>query len=272
MQSVLEVMLSTIQSSKEAGSYFLFYLLALGLGLTIAWDRYGKNKMEDNWMVEETKKQLHLWPFLYSLSALVLVAANPIAIFVLNRFTPVSGQFYKVWPLVLPLFLIAYGITCFLSILGEKKQRVILVLGCVLLIGLSGSSYGIMADRQSEEDITEEKQVLKMVSEVEEEVTLLAADKVLEYAGIYNPEFKLVYGKDLYTPNMDLGIMDTYPPQLLNLYEAMKNPEECMEDITAMAAMYDCNVIVVPYYEEAPSKSGVYYQTESTENYLIYTK
>ena len=65
MMEILEIIYSTFRESKEAGSYMLFYLLALGLGLAVAWDRYGKAEMEDNWMVEEAKKQIQLWPFLY---------------------------------------------------------------------------------------------------------------------------------------------------------------------------------------------------------------
>jgi len=98
--------------------------LALGLGLAVAWDRYGKTELEDNWMVEEAKKQIQLWPFLYGLLALVLVVMNPLAVWMINKITPVAGQYYKVWALLLFLFLCAYGMVCFLSILREKKQRI----------------------------------------------------------------------------------------------------------------------------------------------------
>ncbi|MBR4983803.1 MAG: hypothetical protein IKY94_14760, partial [Lachnospiraceae bacterium] len=73
MKEIIRIMLSAFQETKESGSYMLFYLLALGLGLAVAWDRYGKTEMEDNWMVEEAKKQIQLWPFLYGLLSLVLV-------------------------------------------------------------------------------------------------------------------------------------------------------------------------------------------------------
>ena len=73
MIEIMEIIISTFRENKAAGSYTLFYLLALGLGLAVAWDRYGKTEMEDNWMVEEAKKQIQLWPFLYGIATLLLV-------------------------------------------------------------------------------------------------------------------------------------------------------------------------------------------------------
>ena len=59
MMEIWEIIYSALRECKEAGSYMLFYLLALGLGLAVAWDRYGKAEMENNWMVEEVKKQIY---------------------------------------------------------------------------------------------------------------------------------------------------------------------------------------------------------------------
>ena len=137
MRAILEIMISTFQQTKESGSYVLFYFLALGLGLAVAWDRYSATKMEDNWMVEVAKKKIQLWPFLYGLCAMILVVANPLAIWIFNRLTPIAGQYYKVWSILLFLFLCAYGIVCFLSLLRERTQQIILIGGFVVLIGLA---------------------------------------------------------------------------------------------------------------------------------------
>ena len=51
MMDIIEIIFSTFQASKESGSYILFYLLALGLGLAVAWDRYGKTELEKNHIV-----------------------------------------------------------------------------------------------------------------------------------------------------------------------------------------------------------------------------
>ena len=273
MREILEVILSTFQESKGSGSYVLFYLLALGLGLAVAWDRYGKTKMEDNWMVEEAKKQIQLWPFLYGLTALVFVVANPVVIGILNQLTPVKGQYYKVWFLLLPLFLCAYGIVCFLSLLREQKQQMILIGGFVVLIGLAGSGYGILADRKSKNDFVEEALVVEWIDEkAGQEAKILATEGILEYIGVYEPQLMVLYGKDLYTPNLDLGIMDAYPPEMLQLYENIKQPEGRMGEISKEALRYDCDVIIVKNMENAPDKAGVYYKKECMDNYIIYMR
>lgn len=272
MIEIVRIIFSAFQENKESGSYLLFYLLALGLGLAVAWDRYGKTEIKDNWMVEEAKKQIQLWPFLYGLLALVLVVMNPLAIWLINKITPIAGQYYKVWGLLLFLFLCAYGMVCFLSILRGKKQKVWVALGFVALIGLAGSSYGLMAERRGEQDYAEEAEVIQMVKEADEESLILATDSILEYAGVYEPQIQVLYGKDIYTANLDLGIMDAYPAELMYLYEAVKQPEGSMGEISNMAAMYDCDVIIVRKFENAPDKAGAYYKKEVTENYLVYIR
>ena len=272
MMEMFRIIFSAFQESKAGGSYVLFYLLALGLGLAVAWDRYGKTKMEDNWMVEEAKKQIQLWPFLYGLLALILVVMNPLAVWFFNKVTPIAGQYYKIWSLLLFLFLCAYGMVCFLSILREKKQRPWVALGFVVLIALAGTCFGYMSERPRKQDYNEEATVTEWIKEKDKEALVLAVDSMLEYLGVYEPGMQILYGKDLYTPNMDLGIMDAYPPELLHLYETLKHPKGAMGEISNMAAMFDCDVIVVKKFENAPDKAGIYYKREETDKYLLYMK
>lgn len=273
MMEMMNIILSAFQESKENGSYILFYVLALGLGFAVAWDRYGTTELEDNWMVEEAKKQIQLWPFLYGLLALVLVVMNPIAIWIFHKVTPIGGQYYKILGVLLFLFICAYGMVCFLSILREKKQRSFLAIGFVILIGLAGSSYGFMADDSQKTDYTQEEAVVEYImKEAGEDAYVLAADSLVEYIGVYKPPISILYGKDLYTANLDLGIMDCYSPELLQLYEAMQSPKGSMGEISQMAVMYDCEVIVVNRFEHAPDKAGMYYKKEETENYIIYMR
>lgn len=272
MMEIIDIIFSTFRESKEKGSFTLFYLLALGLGLAVAWDRYGNNKIEDNWMVEEAKKQIQLWPFLYGLLALLLVAMNPLIIGLINKLTPIAGQYYKVWSLLLFLFLCAYGMVCFLSILREKKQRILVALGFVLLIGLAGSGYGLTAERYGKDSFKEEAAIVQVIRERNENALVLAVDPVLEYIGIYEPGMKVLYGKDIYTANLDLGIMDAYPSELMYLYEAVKQPEGAMGEISNMALMYDCDVLVMKKFENSPDKAGVYYKKDVTDNYILYVR
>ena len=272
MIEIMEIIISTFRENKAVGSYALFYLLALGLGLAVAWDRYGKTEMEDNWMVEEAKKQIQLWPFLYGIATLLLVVMNPLAIWGLNKLMPIAGQYYKVWGLLLFLFLCAYGMVCFISLLREKNQRAFVTIGFVILIGLAGSSYGIMSERPGKGDLREEAQVIQWIKESKENALVLAVDPVLEYMGVYEPRMRVLYGKDIYTANMDLGIMDSYPLELLHLYEAVKQPQGCMGEISNVAFMYDCDAIGVECFENAPDKAGVYSTREITDKYILYMR
>ena len=272
MREILKIMISTFQETKASGSYVLFYFLALGLGLAVAWDRYSKTKMEDNWMLEEAKKNIQLWPFLYGLCAMLLVVANPIAIWVFNKITPIAGQYYKVWSILMFLFLCAYGIVCFLVLLRERTQQIILIGAFAVIIGLAGSGYGILAERAGKSDYTEEAEVAQWILEKEEDSLVLATDEILEYVGVYEPKISVLYGKDIYTANMDLGIIDSYPPELTQLYETMKQPEGSMGEISNVALMFDCDILVVKAFENAPDKAGVYYKRETTSDYIIYMR
>ena len=170
MAQITELMLSSFERAKENGSYFLFYILALGLGLAIAWERYGKSKTENNWMLEEAKQRIPLWPFLYALLSLLLVVANPAAIFFWNKLSPMEDQYTKTWPFLMLIFISAYGIVCFLSLVREEKQKVILLAGFILIIGLAGNCYGLLPRENHRPDKEEEKRVTEYLQQKEENV------------------------------------------------------------------------------------------------------
>lgn len=270
MSDIVDIMVSSFRECKEQGSYILFYILALGLGLTVVWERFGKQKSEENWMVEEAKNKIILWPFLYGLLTLILVAANPAVVWLFHKIMPVKGQYYKIWSLLLVLFLSAYGMVCFLSILREKKQKLMLGAGFVILIGLAGSGFGILSQEKETIDYDEEAWIAQYIKE--EGGLVLATDSMVEYLSAFEPEISILYGKDLYTPNLDLGIMDAYPDEFLHLYEALKQPQGCMGEISNVAYMFDCDIIIVENFEDAPDKAGAFYKREITKNYILYMR
>ena len=276
MQEIWNMMVSAFAQVKEAGSYFLFYLLALGLGLMVAWDRYGSRRTGEGWMVEEAEKKIKLWPFLFGILSLLLVVANPLGIWVLNHISPIQGRYEKLWSLLLVLFLIAYGIVCFTSLLGEQKQKNIVIIGFALLIGLAGSSYGLLSQRQSQEVYRkqeEARQALYAACKAMGEdaaIRILAPASFIEYAALYDPHIALLYGKDLYTPNLDLGIMDSYPEDFFGIYEAIEEPEENLELLAEMAVLYECKMIMLEDFEKSPESFGSFVLYEQTGEYLIY--
>ena len=272
MKDMMNTMITAFQETKESGSYMLFFLLALGLGLAVAWDRYGKTKMEDNWMVEEAKKQIQLWPFLYGILALILVAMNPVVVWLFNKKTPMIGQYTKIWGILLFLFLCAYGIVCFLSILREQKEMLLVIFGFVMLIGLAGSCYGLTAERPGKQDYREEESIAELIKQNGEDFLVLATEPFLEYVGVHQPEIHVLYGKDMYDKTMDLGMLDSYPMLSMHLYNVMRQPKDFMGEISKCAALSDCDVIVTEYFENSPDKAGDYYKIEVTENYLVYKR
>ncbi len=276
MQLILDIMTTAFYEVKESGSYLLFYLLALGLGVLVVWNRFRGVEANSEWIREETGQQIQIWPFLFSLLALILVAANPLCIWILNKISPIQGQYEKSWSLLLVLFVIAYAVVCFHDFLSEPKQRIILTVGMIILTGLAGTSYGILSRSGQQEDSSGECEAAEMVRDILEdtlelrEKPLLAAAPLTEYMAVYCPEVILLYGKDLYTPNLDLGIMDAYPEELLGIYEAMKNPEENVEHLAQMAYLYDCGVMVLDAFEKPPKQVGGFLLYGQTEDYTVY--
>ncbi len=275
MQLILEIMTTAFYEVKESGSYLLFYLLALGMGILVTWNRYKGTEVGKEWISKEEGRQIQIWPFLYSLLALVLVAANPLCVWMMNKVSPIQGQYERSWSLLLLLFLIAYAVVCFYDILEDPKQKVILAVGMFMLTGLAGTSYGILSSEEVQ-TTDGEREAAQVVTQLLEETSdlrekpLLAAAPLGEYLAVTCPQVRLLYGKDLYTPNLDLGIMDAYPEELLGIYEAMKNPEENIEHLAQMAYLYDCGILVVDGWEEAPKQAGNFILHEQTEDYMVY--
>lgn len=253
----------TFTRTKEGGSYFLFYLLALLLGVALGYIRHKKRNTDGG--------TLPLWPFLFGAIMLILVVANPMAVSLLQHLFPVLGDMTKIWPLLLTSFLIAYGAVCFLETIPEQKTKNILIVCFAVLIGLSGSFYGLLPVKPAEKHV-EEAAALAYLEDLGEGIYLAAPEAVLEYAGVHHPEMFLLYGKDLYTPNMDLGIVDGYASELYGVYDGMKNPEECFGDIADIAGLYDCDAIIIKRYEKAPKTQGIYQLLGETDEYLVYTK
>jgi len=50
----------------------------------------------------------------------------------------------------------------------------------------------------------------------------------------------------------------------------VKNPEDTIEDILAMADLYGCNAVVVKQFEDAPKQLGHFEQYFNSDNYIIY--
>ncbi len=256
MQEVIRQMETTIRTLQPAGS---FGILCLAAAVLLLWQ----------WREEEK------FAGLYGLLT-IGVMCNPAFVWLAAAVFPELAGYTPFLPLLPVLTVGAAGAVVLLELRQKQAERLALLAGLAILIGLAGSGYGIRTERAGGFSLqavpVEEKQVLELVKEEAPEGLMLAADAVAEYAREYAPGLRLLYGKDMWTSGLNLGIMDVYGEELTGLHESMQDPEVCMDDITAVAAMYECDLVVVKRFESARETEGNYRLAAETEQYLIYRK
>lgn len=254
MQGIISNMTSCFADTKLAGSYFALYIISL-------------------FLLSRMESEKNRWYVLYALSGLLLVFANPLTIFLLGKAFPIL-QSYRPFLMFIPVpFYIAFAGMQLFPTMKEEKSKWICLLLAALLIGVAGDFYGLYqpAGIPKERVTKEQKQIVEMLSNRNGEL-VLADESILPYLRTQGEKITLLYGRDLWTPGMDMGIVDGYTEELTALYEAMKNPGETMKDISEMAALYECDLFVVKNYENNPACTGNYKLLLETENYLIYEK
>lgn len=254
MQGIIDTMLTYFNDTKLSGSYFALFLLSL-------FALYFMNKRKN-------RAQL-----LYAVLGAALVYANPVTVFILSRVFPVLRDYGPFISFIPVLLLIPYAAVELLALAKEHKKKVVVVILFFLLTAVAGNILGFANTTKLErpdQRITKEQQKVIETVTTNPDMLVLADETIAPYLRAYASDVELLYGKDLWTPGMDLGIMDEYGEEMLQLYEAMKNPEDTMFDISQMAALYDCDYIIVKRFEEYPRVSGNYALKEKTEGYLIY--
>lgn len=255
MQGIMEVMTQVFNSIKAEGSYFILMLAAL-------YALYRVNGKKNQWYIY------------YILLTQILVVANPLTVLVLSKAFPVLGT-YSTFMLLTPvLMVIPFAAAELLDRAKDDKQGKVLLLLIAVVIGLSGNLYGLYTNESTVTKCTmEQKAVLRTVEELQEQQPqlIVADESILPFVRTQAPSIQLLYGRDLYQPGMDLGIVDGYSEELLSFYEAMKNPEDTIEDILATADLYGCNTVVVKAFDNAPAEQGHFKQLIRTANYIVYT-
>ncbi len=101
---------------------------------------------------------------------------------------------------------------------------------------------------------------------------VLANDDILPYVSSYMDNVPVLYGMDLWVPNLDTGIMDEYDEDMYVIHDMMAFPALYMQDIATMGETYDCDIIIVDKFEDAGPKEGQYSLALETYNYLIYDR
>jgi len=253
MQGIIANIMMVFNDIKASGSYLILLILAL-------------------YILYRVNVQKNQWYIYYALGGLLLVCANPVLVMLLSKAFPVLGD-YSTFLLFAPVLLYPpFAMAEIYEKLRDNKQVYLMILLAVVVIGISGNLYGLYSDvsKDALRYGTEEKEIMSVVKEVQP-VTVVADEEILPFFRTKVPETTLLYGRDLYQPGMDLGIVDVYSEELLHLYEAMKNPKDTIGDILAISDLYGCDMVIVKAFEEAPSQMGHYTKIKETDKYIVYS-
>lgn len=253
MQGVITNMMMVFDNLKASGSYLILLLAALYI-------LYRVNAKKNQWYIY------------YAIGSLVLVCANPVLVLIMSKAFPVLGD-YAIFLLFAPVLLyLPLALAEIYEKLRDNRQIHRMLLLTAAVIGISGNLYGLYTDSDTVvlRYGKEQKEIVSIVKE-KQPVTVLADEDILPFLRMKAPETALLYGRDLYQPGMDLGIVDVYSEEMLHLYEAMKNPGDTIADILAMADLYGCDMVIVKTFDKAPDNMGHYTKTEETGKYIVYS-
>lgn len=255
MQGIINVMAQVYSGIKAEGSYFILLLAALYI-------LYRINGKKNQWFIY------------YILLTQVLVVMNPVVVMILSKAFPVLASYTTFMLLTPVLMVIPFAVAELLERAKDDKQGLVWLLMVAMVIGLSGNMFGLYTtDARGISSTGEQREVIYQLEELQQEQSLfvVADESVLPFIRTEAPSVTLLYGRDLYQPGMDLGIVDIYSEELLGLYEAMKNPEDTINDILATADLYGCNAVVVKRFEDAPEQIGHFRQYYDSDSYIVYT-
>lgn len=255
MSTIFQTMYTFFQNSKLEGSYLLLFALSIVILYT----------------VNEGK---HRYLSLYPVVLVALVVANPITVWLLSLIFPVVGNFEQLIVLIPMLIYIPFAVTELVANLRTHKERVIVAAVLVFFISICGNLAGLFGgDTVTEANkLTAERKELIAYADANTENLVLADDEILPFLTAYGDNVPLLYGQDLMMFNSDLGIMDTYDPEVIEIHNLMWTPETTFASIVAMAEAQGCDIIIIKRFDGAMSSAGNYKVSKETDNYLVYKR
>lgn len=253
MTTTISTMLQYFSQSKLAGSYFLLFLVSIVL-------LYYMNK------------EKNIWFMMYGIVLLIVVVLNPVMVWVLSQVFPVLSSYAPITLLIPTLFYIPFAMAELTDSIKVRKKRHLVVIILVFLMFICGNMCGLLKEYYIDEtNVTtaEEQQIIDYLNDSNPQM-VLADEGIIKAITARGNLIPLFYGRDLWTANMDTGIMDSYNEEAYTLFDAMKDPEENAKKIVEIAYEYSCDIIVMDSYEGAPKNLGNYELTKATANYLVY--
>ena len=252
MQLIIANMTLAFNESKMSGSYFLLFLLSL-------------------FVLYSVNKEKNKWYLLYALEVILLVVANPVVILILSSVFPVLKTYTPFILLIPTLLYVPFAFVELLEEIKDNRLKKMVMIFMVVVIAISGNIFGFYQknDISNKKLTNEQERIILLIDEMESPV-VLADEDLAPFMRYFSDDITLLYGKDLWTPNMDLGIMDEYGEEMMPIYDAMKNPEKCMEDIAKVGVLYECDIIVVKNFSGHKAFVGSYQLELKTDHYLVY--
>lgn len=253
MSNAFDIMITYFSQSKLAGSYFLLFLVSIVLLYYI-------------------RKDKNVWFIMYGIVLLLLVVMNPVIVWVLMQVFP-ALETYETIALLIPMELyIPFAATELADAMKERRIKHTIVFITVLLICICGNMFGFFKDYSIDESniySREERGIVEFL-ESQNPGIVLADESLIPAITEFGDMIPLLYGLDLWTQNMDTGIMDGYNEEAYVFFDALQNSRENADFIAEAAYEYNCDIIVMDLYEEAPKSLGNYKLIGMTDNYLIY--
>ncbi|MGN0402307.1 MAG: hypothetical protein ACI4HQ_08620 [Acetatifactor sp.] len=205
----------------------------------------------------EKLKYKELW--IYSIFATVCCML-PMTAAVLMLYQTRFYEYRWIWSMVPLTAVIGYAVTVFLTeYLPEQGQKgkkkiipaAVLLLAVFLLSGsLDSSLYA--AEGQKEQEHVEAVLANLRNRRQDRELVLWAPREIMEYAREYDSSIRLLYGRNIWEPSLNVYIDDVYTPEIVELQCWMDAPESGKEREGADAGTAD-----VMNYLTIASEKGV---------------
>lgn len=253
MVEVFSTMNTYFSDSKLAGSYFMLFLVSIFLMYYLDKDK-------------------HKWFILYGIALLVVVVMNPFTVWILSKAFPALAIYGPFTILIPTLLYIPFTITELVDKFKTSKYRHLLWVALIFLICICGNLFGhysknTINDTNRYDD--EKREIVSYLNEKQPEL-VLADETIVPFITDSGENVPMLYGKDMWTYGLDMGIMDSYTEEEVRLYHAMEDAKLKADYIADTAQEFGCDIIVVKRYDDAAAYIGNYIMAKQTENYLIY--
>lgn len=253
MSEILATMYTFFQDSKTDGSYFLMFALSIFI-------LYSINRGKNRWF---------MW---YPILLILIVVGNPLSVWALSKIFPVVASYEPITALLPILVYVPFAIAELISGLKTVKERHIVAIVLFLFVSISGNLFGVfggdtMTPANSYDD---EKEMIVNYCNENTDRMVVADENIVPFLSAYGDNIPLLYGIDMWTDGMDLGIMDSYDEGQINLWQHTWDPAGNIDLIASEAEEYNCDIIILDKYDDAKAAVGAYSLALETDNYLIY--